>query len=74
MDPHKVQTIMDWAIIAFVCDVQCFLRFVNFYQHFIAGYSMIMTPSTCLGFEVEIAFQFLKASFHSSDIRNTSIF
>jgi len=48
MDPHKVQTIIDWDIIAFVCDVQCFLGFANFYQRFIAHYSMIMTHSTCL--------------------------
>ncbi len=40
MDSHKVQTIIDWITLAFVCDVQCFFGFTNFYQHFISKYSM----------------------------------
>jgi hypothetical protein len=46
MDPRKVQTMNDWAIPAFVRDVQCFFGFVNFYQCFIAHYSSIMAPLT----------------------------
>jgi hypothetical protein len=48
MDPHKVQTIMDWAIPISIRDAQCFLGFVKFYQQFIAHYSMIVTPFTRL--------------------------
>jgi hypothetical protein len=44
MDPHKVQTIMDWATLAYVQDVQCFFGFTNLYLWFIAHYSTIMTP------------------------------
>ncbi len=72
IDPHKVQTIVDWATPISVRDVQCFLGFVNFYQWFIAHYSMIMIPLTRLtwkdqpfswGVETKNVFQFLKASF-----------
>jgi hypothetical protein len=42
MDPCKVQTIVDSVTLAFVQNVQCFFRFTNFYQHFIAHYSSIM--------------------------------
>ncbi len=42
MDPRKVQTIIDWAILVFVQDIQCFLGFTNFYECFIAHYSSIM--------------------------------
>ncbi len=31
MDLHKVQTIVDWATLAFIQDVQCFFGFANFY-------------------------------------------
>jgi hypothetical protein len=41
-DFHKVQIIIDWATLAFVYDVQCFLGFANFYQHFITHYSTIV--------------------------------
>jgi hypothetical protein len=42
MDPHKVQSIVDWVILASIQDVQCFLKFINFYQRFIAYYSSIV--------------------------------
>jgi hypothetical protein len=32
MDPRKVQTVVDWATPTFVRNVQCFLRFANFYR------------------------------------------
>jgi hypothetical protein len=48
MESHKVQTIVDWATLTSVRDVQCFLGFINFYWWFIAHYSMIRTPLTCL--------------------------
>jgi len=38
MDLHKVQTIMDWATLVFVHNVQCFLGFAHFYQQFIAHF------------------------------------
>ncbi len=48
MDSRKVQTIMNWATLTFVHDVQCFLWFVYFYWHFITHYSTIMAPLTHL--------------------------
>ncbi len=46
MNPHKVQTIIDWATLAFICDVQCFLGFINFYWHFIGHYFTIVALLT----------------------------
>jgi hypothetical protein len=48
MDLHKVQTIMDWATLTFVWNVQCFLGFANFSQRFIIHYFMIVTLLTHL--------------------------
>ncbi len=48
MDLHKVQTIMDWATLTFVRNVQCFLGFANFSQRFIIHYFMIVTLLTRL--------------------------
>jgi len=41
-DLQNVQIIIDWVTLTFVYDVQCFLVFANFYQHFIAHYSTIV--------------------------------
>jgi hypothetical protein len=38
MDSHKVQTIIDWATLAYVRDAQCFFGFANFYQCFITHF------------------------------------
>ena len=35
MDPVKVKGIMDWPMPKKVKEVQSFLGFINFYQHFI---------------------------------------
>jgi hypothetical protein len=48
MDPCKIQTIVDWTTLASIQEVQCFLGFANFYQHFIAHYYSIMAPFTWL--------------------------
>ncbi len=48
MDFHKVQTIVDWATPTSIQNVQCFFRFANFYQCFIAHYSSIMALFTWL--------------------------
>jgi hypothetical protein len=39
MDPLKVQAILDWPVPRNVKDVQTFLGFTNFYQHFIEKYT-----------------------------------
>ena len=46
MDPSKVQTILNWQPPGSVCDVQCFLRFANFYCKFIKHYSNIVMHLT----------------------------
>ncbi len=73
MDPHKVQTIVDWATPIFIWDIKCFIGFTNFYWSFIAQYYSIVAPFTHLiqkdqhfSWEVGswyIAFQSLKVSF-----------
>jgi hypothetical protein len=77
MDPHKVQTIIDWATPVSIQDVQCIIKFANFYQHFIAHYFSIVAPLILLirmdqpfsrGVEVENVFQFLKVSFTTTPL------
>jgi recombinational DNA repair protein (RecF pathway) len=46
MDPHKVQTIVNWFTPTSIHDIQCFFEFANFYQCFIAHYCMIVAPLT----------------------------
>jgi hypothetical protein len=48
MDPRKVQTIVECETPSSVRDVQCFLRFANFYHKFIWNYSKIVLPLTQL--------------------------
>src|SRR6266481_4424335 len=48
MASNKVQIIQDWPELRKVQDIQSFLRFANFYHHFIYGYSEITVPLTHL--------------------------
>jgi hypothetical protein len=47
-DPKKIQAIRDWSTSKTVCDVQCFLKFANFYWIFIKNYSQVAAPLTRL--------------------------
>jgi hypothetical protein len=72
----KVQTIVEWATPCTLCDVQCFLGFVNFYRIFIKNYSKIATPLICLtgkeffswNDQMQEAFDSLKLVFSSAPI------
>ena len=44
MDPVKVKGITDWLVPKKVKEVQSFLSFINFYQHFIRDFSHIACP------------------------------
>ncbi len=44
---RKVQSV-DWTTLAFVCDLQCFLGFLNFYQHVITHCFMLVVAFTLL--------------------------
>ena len=46
MDDKKVKAISEWPEPRNLKKVQAFLRFANFYQRFIQGYSQICTPLT----------------------------
>lgn len=46
MDPQKVTAILDWPAPTDKKGVQCFIRFANFYQKFIRGFSAIIAPIT----------------------------
>ena len=48
MDKSKIQVIKDWPTPCKVKEVQSFLGFANFYRCFIANYSDITIPLTCL--------------------------
>jgi hypothetical protein len=48
MDEKKIQTIVEWIVLSFVRDVQCFLGFANFYRIFIKDYSKIVALLTRL--------------------------
>jgi hypothetical protein len=76
MDPKKLQTIMERRKSKTVRDVQCFLRFTNFYQLFIQDYSKIVVPLTCLTYKDKLEwssradqdFQDLKTAFTMAPI------
>ena len=44
IDPHKVSVVQQWETPTYVRDVQLFIRFANFYRHFIHGFSSIIAP------------------------------
>jgi hypothetical protein len=44
MDPAKVKAIHDRELPNYICDVQCFLGFANFYRWFIPKYSEKCRP------------------------------
>ena len=48
MEKSQIDTIKDWPEPENVKDVQVFIGFVNFYQHFIANFSAIARPLTSL--------------------------
>ncbi len=48
IDPDKVKVVTDWLKLESVKDMQSFLRFANFYQRFIQGYSKVTVPLTDL--------------------------
>ncbi|KAL0394917.1 UNVERIFIED_CONTAM: Transposon Tf2-11 polyprotein [Sesamum latifolium] len=48
MDPKKVQAIEEWQPLSNVHDLRSFLDLVNYYQHFVKGYSEIARPMTDL--------------------------
>ena len=48
MSQSKVNAILKWPTLKNLKQVQSFLSFTNFYQHFIFNYSDIVIPLTCL--------------------------
>ncbi|KAF7656700.1 hypothetical protein LDENG_00037160 [Lucifuga dentata] len=63
MDPEKVSAVMSWPVPETRKQLQQFLRFANFYQRFIWGYSNIAAPLTA-----EEAFKILKLWVTSAPI------
>jgi len=77
MDQTKVKTIQDWPKPQKVRDVQSFLGFTNFYQHFVFNYSDIIVPLTrltCKGIPFQFtdkaweAFNLLKEAFTTAPV------
>jgi len=81
MDPEKVSCVLGWKTPKNVTDVQCFLRFANFYRRFIKDYSKVVTLLTRMtkkeggkyvlfvwGPEQQAAFDLLKNAFMSAPI------
>ncbi len=48
MDPVKIQGVAEWPVPMKKQQLQSFLGFTNFYQHFIKGYSKVIKPMTQL--------------------------
>ena len=48
MDPHKVKAVRDWPTPKSKRELQQFLGFINFYQHFVQGFTKIAKPLTKL--------------------------
>lgn len=44
MKEKKVETIKDWLEQKSIKDILVFLRFINFYQHFIKNFNQIILP------------------------------
>ena len=44
MDPVKVTRVREWPVPENQTDVQAFIGFINFYHHFIQGFSTIAQP------------------------------
>ena len=44
MDPVKLKAIQDWPLPKTIKDIQKFLRFCNFYHHFVKDYSTLVRP------------------------------
>jgi len=72
MDVAKTKAIRNWLTPSHVKQVQSFIGFANFYQHFIVNFSETVTPLTCLtridtqfswGSEHQDAFYKLKLAF-----------
>ena len=75
MDPEKVTAVLEWGSLRNLHDVRAFLRFANFYQRFILGYSSMVVPLVGLtkkgvrfewGEGCEAALQELKRRFTSA--------
>lgn len=48
MDPDKVSAVSVWPVPETRKQLQCFIGFANFYQHFIRGYNSLAAPLTAL--------------------------
>ena len=77
MDPAKVLTIQSWPEPCNIHEVQSFLGFANFYQHFISHYAEFTQPLTNLcqkntpwhfGESESAAFHHLKMTFHLAPV------
>ena len=71
MDSAKIQTIMDWPEPRKVKDIQSFLGFANFYQHFISDYPKIVVPLTrlnCKGTQWNFTDEAWKSAFTSAPV------
>ena len=77
MSQKKIEEVKNWAVPRKVKDVQEFLRFANFYQWFIQGFTQMAVPLTALTHKDEPlswtprcqkSFNMLKQRFTSSPI------
>lgn len=76
MDPQKVSAVLQWLRPSYLCSVQRFLGFANYYQKFIRNFSTLAKPLTDLTrkacgphdwlAEAIKAFEALKSAFASA--------
>ena len=48
MEDKKIKTVINWLELKSMRDIQVFLSFANFYQHFIQSFSKIARPLTLM--------------------------
>lgn len=61
MDPEKVRVVVDWPQPTSRVQLQCFLRFANFYRWLIRGYSTQDSPLSALTYP-KVAFTWSPAA------------
>jgi hypothetical protein len=47
-DPDKIEAVVSWPAPTSVKELRSFLRFVEFYRHFVKHYAIISKPLTTL--------------------------
>ena len=82
VDPHKVQSIVEWATPTSCTEVRRFTGLANYFRQFVEGYSEVAAPLTALGSptariartpEAQASFDALKLAFSSAALSSGAV-